>query len=126
LYLVATIVGEVTPVTVVPGLKILAHVVANTSVPLFVLEVSLLYYSTVFDAELNATVILPLASCRPGDALSLRGKISVHIGAPGAAGDIIATAAASKRCDRVGTHGCCSPRHHTHSEPSCLELNAII
>jgi hypothetical protein len=106
LYLVATIVGEVTPVTVVPGLKISAHVVANTSVPLFVLEVSLLYYSPVFDAELNATVTLPLANCRPGDALSLSGKISVHIGAPGTAGDITATAAASKRCDRVGTHEC--------------------
>ena len=97
LYLVATVVGEVTPITVVLGLKISAQLVADTSVPQFVLEVGLQYRSDVLDAELNGTVHLPMASCRAGDALSLRGKISVHLG--GGAGDISAAAAGSKRCD---------------------------
>ena len=98
LYLVATITGEVTPVTVVPGLKVSAQLVANTSAPMFVLEVGLLYHSTVLDAELNGTVHLPLANCRAGDTLSLRGKISVHLG--GGGGDINAAAEGSKFCDR--------------------------
>jgi len=96
LYLVATIVGEATPVTVVPGLKISAQLVANTSVPRFSLEVGLQYHSEVLDAELNGTVHLPLASCRAGNAMSLRGKITVHL----SGGDIAAAAAGSKICDR--------------------------
>ena len=98
LYLVATVVGEVTPVTVVPGLKISAQLSVNTSVPLFTLEVGIRYHSAVMDAELNGTLHLPLANCRAGDVLSLRGSISVHLG--GGAGDITATAAGSKLCDK--------------------------
>ena len=33
---------------------------------------------------------------------------------------------ATREALEVGPRRCCSPRHPTHFEPSCLELNAIL
>lgn len=100
LYFVGKISGEVSAVTAISGLEISAELDINSSVPLFVINVNMSYTSPVVDVELHGSVQLPLDKCKGGDAFSLDGIIVAHLGA---AGDIVARAHGSKKCEANAT-----------------------